>query len=200
MLGDGLSWEQNIFQQKSLLEIGSATGFFLDEARQAGFSVAGIEISDEGVKYAKDLLDLSIWKGNFLDYPVGPDTQVDVIASFFTIEHISDIEAVWNKIDSLLKPGGGLLLALPSFNGPSFQTDPKNWFLTHPEDHFYDYDPASLKNVLKQMGYEVKLNKPLSYHPSRDKGWKGKLPKLGYKWISDRICYGDTFQIVAIKK
>lgn len=189
--------------QPRLLEIGSATGFFLDEARKFGYQVQGIEISEDGTRYSREVLGLDVWQGSFLDYPQqGADgkNQFQVIASFFTLEHINGLETLWMKIDSLLDRGGFLILALPSFYGPTFQTNPREWFKTHPTDHFYDYDPRSLKNVLKQLGYELKVKIPLSYHPKRDKGWKGFLPQFGYRWFSDRNCYGDTFQIIALKK
>lgn len=183
-----------------ILEIGSATGFFLDEAKKQGLEGVGVEISEDSVGYARNTLGLEVSHSHFLDWEK-PEAHPGFLGifAFFTLEHIADITRTWEKIDSLLLPGGGIMVALPSFWGPSFQTNPGNWFETHPRDHFYDYSPDSLKKVLKQMGYETKFSKPLSYHPRRDVGWRGKLPKFLYKWIADRQCYGDTFQLIAKK-
>ncbi|WCL51366.1 class I SAM-dependent methyltransferase [Leptospira sp. GIMC2001] len=194
-----MGWRSDDLKNKSLLEIGSATGFFLDEARKRGFQVEGIEISNEGYRYSTDVLKLSVFKGGLLDFN-SSEKKWDVVASFFTLEHIPEIMEIWIKISSLLRKGGGLILALPSFYGPTFQTNPKQWFETHPSDHFFDYDHRSLKKVLNCLDLHLKLKKPLSHHPDRDKGWKGYLPNPGYKWISDVLCYGDTFQIIAEKK
>lgn len=183
---------------KRLLEIGSATGFFLDEARSLGYASQGIEISKEASVYAQQKLQLNIWNGRFTDFP--EKTKFDVIASFFTLEHLPDIAAIWQKIDNLLNPGGALLLAIPSFYGPSFHTNPSDWFKTHPEDHFFDYDPRSIEKLLKELNFEMVFRMPLSFHPNRDRGWRGKLPLVIYKWISGMTCYGDTMQIVAKKK
>src|SRR5690606_17808119 len=107
----------------------------------------------------------------------------DVIASFFTLEHIPDILRTWTRLADWVTRHGALILALPSFYGPTFQTNPKHWFATHPSDHFFDYDHRSLKKVLNCLDFHLKLKKPLSHHPDRDKGWKGNLPITGYKWI-----------------
>lgn len=214
-IGAHLPFKNSEGSSPRLLEIGSASGFFLDEAKKRGFSVQGIEISEEASQYGRSVLGLPIWTGGFLEFPEGrgrgleqisgPGTGQgldtwDVIVSFFTLEHIPDLEGIWKKLDRLSHSGTILVLALPSFFGPTFQTDPKAWFETHPPDHFFDYDPGSLKKVLNWIGFEMKLRKPLSFHPGRDKGWKGKLPLTGYRWISQLICYGDTFQILAQKK
>jgi SAM-dependent methyltransferase len=181
-----------------LLEIGSATGFFLDEARKLGYEAQGIEISEEASEYALKNLKLDIWKGSFVDFP--ENGKFDVIASFFTLEHMSQIEAIWQKIANLLKPGGAILVAFPSFYGPTFQTNAPEWFKTHPEDHFFDYDPRSIQKLLKELNFDVVFQMPLSFHPNRDRGWRGRLPLSIYKWISKITCYGDTMQTVAKKK
>ncbi|BDA79358.1 2-polyprenyl-3-methyl-5-hydroxy-6-metoxy-1,4-benzoquinol methylase [Leptospira kobayashii] len=186
---------------KKLLEIGSAAGFFLDEARKIGFSVQGLELSEREVEYSKVTLGLDVEKKSVLDIP--PESfknSLDVIAAFFVLEHISDIESLWERLGSWTKSGGVVFLAVPSFFGPSFQTNPDEWFRTHPGDHFFDYDLRSLKKLLSSLGFAVKYARPMSYHPSRDLGLLGRLPVLGYKFYSDRFCYGDTIQVAAIKK
>ncbi|MCC5813356.1 MAG: methyltransferase domain-containing protein [Leptospira sp.] len=196
-----MGWKQSQWNHKSILEIGSATGFFLDEAKKIGLQTQGIELSEEGVKYAREALNLNVQLGDFLGTTKSwQDQKFDAIFAFFTLEHMPEIEPVWENLNRLLQPKGGLFLALPSFYGPVFYTQPLEWFRTHPQDHFYDYSPNSIKNVLNHYHMEVKYSKPLSYHPKRDLGWRGKLPKIGYRWLADRTCYGDTFQIIAKKK
>lgn len=194
-----MGWNKRDLSQKKVLEIGSATGFFLDEARKLGLSVQGLEISKVGVEYSVDKLGLDVVSVDFLDSKSMDWGEFDGIFSFFTIEHMSVIGRVWENIDRILAKNGGIFLALPSFFGPTFQTNPKEWFQTHPKDHFYDYSPQSLKKVLKLIGYKTLFSKPLSYHSYRDKGWRGQLPNIIYKWIADWQCYGDTFQIIAKK-
>ena len=42
------------------LEIGCAAGFYLDEARKAGFEVQGLELSDDMAAHARDKLNLKV--------------------------------------------------------------------------------------------------------------------------------------------
>ena len=55
-------------KKTNLLEIGSAAGFFLDEAKKIGYKVKGIEISQSEVAYSRDKLGLDAESISFLDY------------------------------------------------------------------------------------------------------------------------------------
>lgn len=182
---------------KRLLEVGCAAGFFLSEAKQCGFEVQGVEISKTEAEYAQGL-GLNIFNGSFLDY--SSSEKFDVICAFFVLEHFPEQEKVWEKIFSLLKVDGLLFFALPSLYGPTFQTNPSEWFATHPSDHFADYDPKSLAKLLSFFRTKILWKYPMSYHVYRDRGWKGSFPfKYFYKNIANLLCYGDTFEALCKK-
>ncbi|HMV45437.1 MAG TPA: class I SAM-dependent methyltransferase [Leptospiraceae bacterium] len=186
-------------RKTKLLEVGSAAGFFLDEARKIGYNTKGIEISESEVNYAKDKLGLDVENISFLDFDA--KNKYDCIALFFVLEHFPDQETVLNKIFSLLNESGYLFLALPSIYGPSFSTNPEEWFKTHPEDHFADYSPFSLKKVFQYFNAKILYCEPMSYHVSRDKGMRGKFPfRFFYNSLARLTSYGDTIQILAQRR
>ncbi len=192
--------KSNPSQKPKLLELGSAAGFFLDEARKLGFEVQGFELSEREVAYSVSL-GLNVQAKSFLEIPLDSfQNQMDVVAAFFVIEHIAEAELAWQRLAHWVKPGGVLLIAVPCFYGPTFQTNPEDWFRTHPSDHFYDYDKTSLKKLLSGLGFQLNYSRPLSYHPIRDRGILGKLPTKVYKTFADLFSYGDTVQIAAVKK
>lgn len=186
--------------KSSLLEIGSAAGFFLDEAKLAGYQTRGLELSPKEVEYARSVLSLDVEKKSVLSYSVNEwKERYDVVAAFFVVEHIEDIDGIWDRLSSWLKPGGFLYLALPSSFGPSFQTNPTNWFATHPSDHFFDYSVHSLKKLLSILGFEVNYVRPMSYHSYRDLSPRGKLPEWLYRLYANSFAYGDTIELTARK-
>jgi len=188
-------------KSKKLLEIGSAAGFFLDEAKKLGFQTKGLELSKREVDYSAIQLGLDVEQKSVLDIPVGLwNSEFDLLSAFFVVEHIAEIDAIWTRLSSWIKPGGILFLALPSSFGPSFTTNPTEWFRTHPEDHFFDYDVRSLKKLLSILGFELKYVRPMSYHPHRDKSFLGRLPGWLYRIYSKIACYGDTIEVAAQKK
>ncbi len=189
----------NKSKKTNLLEIGSAAGFFLDEAKKIGYKTKGIEISESEVNYSREQLGLDAESISFLDY--NTDAKFDCITAFFVIEHFPDQEKVLTKIFSLLNEGGFIFLALPSIYGPTFSTNSDEWFKTHPEDHFADYSPLSLKKVFQYFEAKVLYCEPMSFHVSRDRGIRGRFPfKIFYNSLARLTSYGDTIQILAKRR
>lgn len=185
-------------QTGRLLELGCATGFFLDEARTAGFKVEGIEVSNFAARYAREKLGLQVESRSILQRE--GDSLFDVIAAFYVIEHLPEQKSLFASIARLLKPGGYFLFALPGTHGPTFHCDPEKWMNTHPADHFVDYSPQSLRNVAGLYGMRLKAAWPASYHPDRACGWMGlRVLRPLYPWLARRRCYGDTFEGILMK-
>lgn len=182
-----------------ILEIGCAAGFFIDEAKKTGYSVVGIDSSEFAIDYAREKLGLDARVGHFLDAEI--NNRFDIVASFFVLEHFADQDRVLKKIAHLLKKEGLFSFALPSTNGPLFISDPAQWRKRHPIDHFVDYSPLSLRQILPHYGFELNLIRPASYHPERLKGNTIlKLSKTLYRLYARTKCFGDTMEGIAIKK
>jgi 2-polyprenyl-3-methyl-5-hydroxy-6-metoxy-1,4-benzoquinol methylase len=95
----------------SLLDIGCAAGFFLDEARRVGWQVRGCELSAYAHAHASKKLGLDVVRAGFLDPAFAPPPQsFDVITLFNVLEHIPNPTAVVDKMFSLLRPGGHLVV------------------------------------------------------------------------------------------
>ncbi len=182
-----------------LLEIGAATGFFLDEARQAGYRCEGVEISPFASRYARENLGLDVRTGSFLDLPLEGSFQV--VAAFYVLEHFADQRRLFSRISSLLAPGGVFLFALPSTHGPLYRRSIREWRESHPADHFADYSPRSLRKILPLYDMELASVRPASYHPERAGAlWEHAPLSSLYKFFARWREYGDTMEGVARKK
>lgn len=179
-----------------MLEIGCAAGFFLDEARKSGYDVVGVEISKFAQDHASNTLGLDVRHGAFPD--AAPAGVFDCIAAFYVLEHFQDQGLLFHEVASRIRPGGALLVALPSTNGPLFTTNQATWAKTHPVDHFADYSPRSLGRILPRYGLELVDVRPASYHPARMRGrpYWAWLPGLYRRW-ADRTAFGDTLEFTA---
>ncbi len=186
-----------------LLEIGCATGFFLDEARAAGYDVTGIEISSWACDLARKK-GLRVIRSSFLEPTMEAETMLqrerfDVVAAFYVIEHFADQRKVFETISSLLKPGGLFLCAMPSIYGPLFDYHFAKWEETHPADHYVDYSPHSMKRILPLYHMRALRFYPASYHQERAGGLLKRLPDRLYRRYANLMAYGDTMEFVALK-
>jgi len=97
---------------RRLLEVGAAGGFFLDEARAAGYAVTGIELNKRMANYGRTKLDLDIICGTF----EGTDLEVgsfDVIVAQDVLEHVREPRTFVARAAALLAPGGVFLVRGP---------------------------------------------------------------------------------------
>jgi SAM-dependent methyltransferase len=88
-----------------LLEVASAAGFFLAEAKDAGFEAEGVEISRPMAAYASKRWGVPVDDSSIEDLDLDPEAY-DVIASWGVMTIIRDPRAVMAKFASALKPGG----------------------------------------------------------------------------------------------
>ncbi len=131
-----------------LLDIGCAHGFLLDEARKLGYEVFGLEMSEEGWRYATENLGLKVFKGTLSTVEFERDS-FDVICLVGTIEHLKDPRHELKMIYSLLKDRGLLVITTIDTRGllPLYHIKP-------PEHLFY-FSHGNLRQLLRSTGFEV---------------------------------------------
>ncbi len=186
--------------QNQLLEIGCAAGFFLHEAQRAGFTVQGLDVSRFAHNYAQEVLRLNVSCDSFENFPMKKNAY-DIIAFFYTLEHLPKQPSALQKMISGLKSNGLLVFSVPSTHGPLFNFHRKQWFATHPKDHYIDYNPVSLTNLFQRYSLDVLFLEPAAFHPERF--WKGckYFPlNLLYRTFARRICFADTLIGIVRKK
>ncbi len=104
-----------ILTGKRLLEVGCAEGWFLEEAKNRGMIVSGIEPSiphaeisrNKGFEVITDFFPEDIYKFGEFDFIVFNDV----------FEHLPDPKAAIKRCEELLAPGGVLVINLPSNHG-----------------------------------------------------------------------------------
>jgi len=88
-----------------LLEVACAAGFFLVEAKAAGFDVQGVEMSRPMAIYAADRWGVAVTPGS-IEHEVLAAESFDVIACWGVLTLIQDPISVMRKFHRALRPGG----------------------------------------------------------------------------------------------
>lgn len=101
----------------SLLEIGCSWGYFLHQARGAGFAVTGIEIGGHRRDFGRQRLGLEI-VSDLGALPAG--RHYDVVYTSHVLEHFTDLHGVFPRIAALLKDDGVLFIEVPNFDPDQF--------------------------------------------------------------------------------
>jgi SAM-dependent methyltransferase len=99
-----------------LLEIGTATGSFLDAARRCGFSVRGLDLSQTFADVARSRYGLDI-EGGFIEEATLPQGHYDVVCAFGGIACWRDPVRGLRNIHRSLAPRGIFVLNYPDIDG-----------------------------------------------------------------------------------
>lgn len=137
-----------------VLDVGCATGYFLEVAKEEGFEPFGVEFSAYSAQIAKKIFgDDSIFCGT-LEQCDFPDLMFDVIAMSDLIEHVKDPHVTLTKASQLLKNDGVIMIMTPNTNTLSHKLMGKRW--THYKlEHFYYFNLSSLRILAEKCGLEV---------------------------------------------
>lgn len=188
--------------ERNLLEIGSAYGAFLKAASENGFNVRGIEVNSNAANYIRSELHLPVIESAFPDEVPESDTQFDVVALWYVLEHFKNLDTAMKRLSSLVKPGGLLAFSTPLGDGMTGTYAPKKFFKESPADHYSIFTRKNIHRILARYGFKVVHIQITGIHPERKdiKVLPGKKLYDFYKWWYGMKKMGDTFEVYAIKK
>lgn len=140
---------------RRLLDIGAAAGFFVEQARQAGWDAEGIEPSKWAVAYARDRVGVPVREG-VLDEATFAANSFDVITFWEVIEHLPDPRGFLTQVARVAKPGALIFLSTPDSGSAVARVLGRNWlgWRKIPE-HLFFFDKRALTRLLDQTGFDV---------------------------------------------
>jgi SAM-dependent methyltransferase len=145
------------------LDVGCATGFFLNGIRQStGWEVHGVEFGRDAVTYARHKLGLDVFEGDLEDANY-PDGHFDYVHVNNVLEHVLDPVGLLAECRRVLKPGGHFFLAVP--NGINDSRNLIEFFSTEniparsPSGHIFFFPARTLLMLFERFGFAVRTKK-----------------------------------------
>jgi len=137
-----------------LIEIGSAYGFFLDEARMGGWRVQGVEPAEHAAQHARQQLELDVLAGPFADLPV-QSGSVDAVVLWDVIEHLPNPRLTLQRAFEWLRPGGVVALSTGDISSLVARIHGRDWSLLTPPWHQFFFSRKTMRHLLETIGFSV---------------------------------------------
>lgn len=156
-----LKWIKKYSNQTriSLLDVGSANGYFVELAKNYGFNASGIEISHAAVEWAKKL-NRPVSQGTL--ETMKDDNLYDVITALDVLEHVPE-PLDFLKIARLKLSKDGIMLINVPYVGSFFsRISGKKWHAYLPPEHWIYFNKKSLRNMLRMAGFQVVTSRVIS--------------------------------------
>ena len=136
------------------LDVGCATGHFVEAAGRAGMTAEGLDVSPGAVDIARRR-GLVAHLARVEEF--APTAPYDTITAFDVIEHLLDPRAFLDRLRGWLAPGGTLALTLPDVGSiyPRLLMR-RHWFYYLPSDHLFYFNPGTIRRLLTEQGFAVR--------------------------------------------
>lgn len=149
-----------------LLDVGCATGEFLNAAREFGYSVEGLELSKWSCEIARSK-GLSIHRQRLKILAKKFPKKYNIITLFGVIEHFENPVEEINYIEKLLKPGGILLIWTGNVDSLPSKVLKKSWWYWQGQ-HIQYFSEKSLNLLAKKSGIKHISTKIYPFVAMRD--------------------------------
>jgi 2-polyprenyl-3-methyl-5-hydroxy-6-metoxy-1,4-benzoquinol methylase len=139
-----------ITTNETVLEVGCGEGLFTDYIKCKSYT--GLEFSEDAIKKAKQK-GLNVINESLEQHAATHAQAYDVMCYFQVLEHVPDPGGFIADSLRCLKPGGKLLVAVPSED--SFIKNVVNFYLNMPPHHASRWTDRALKRVAELFNLEV---------------------------------------------
>jgi SAM-dependent methyltransferase len=169
----------------SLLDVGCAMGFLLEIARDEGWDVAGLDISDYAVAFARQISALPVMQSDLRTLPFS-DRCFHVITLWDVLEHVPDPVGLIRNCRRKLMTGGLLAIITPDEGSWPARLFGQKWVeYEKPDEHLFFFSGRTMRRLLEQEGFKLEW-----------RGTAGKYVPVGFAlqrlrsyqaWVFERI-------------
>ncbi len=148
-----------------LLDVGAAAGFFVDEARRAGWDAVGIDVAPSMTRHARDHVGVDVATTTLADANFD-DASLDAVTLWDYIEHSIDPVRDFADVARVLRRGGVVGLSTGDAASLVARITASRWHLLTPRHHNFFFTRSTLAAALERTGFEVlSMRNPGSVYP-----------------------------------
>lgn len=148
-------------RQGTLLDVGSGTGAFVSEMKQAGWNVTGLEPDEDARAVGKQSYNIDLT--DITQFYHLPAASYDAITLWHVLEHVHDMHGYVAKLKLLLKENGKLFIAVPNYKSLDAAIYKECWAAYDVPRHLYHFSPLSVEVLMEKHGLKLLRNKPMWY-------------------------------------
>ncbi len=171
-----------------LLDFGCGAGHFLEQMRDFGWQVEGLDISDLCAADVTTRTGIPVHVGS-LPHTAVADNSFDAITMWNALEHVHQPRDIIRAARKALRPGGVLVIGVPNIDSWGFRKFQQDWHCLELPRHLAHFTPDSLRGIMQRENMNV-----LSLEQIGRAGWLRKSVRLATRdrgaSIRQRLCGG----------
>lgn len=160
-LKDKLDLVKRHSKARTILDIGTGTGEFLNVCKKAGLETKGIEPSENARTAAIINYRLDIETEEYLLNI--PDESKDAVTMWHVLEHVYHLNNRIETIKRILKRDGTLFVAVPNRSSFDAEIYQERWAAYDLPRHLYHFTPNDIENLCNKHGLKLKKVLPMKF-------------------------------------
>lgn len=144
-----------------LLDLGCGTGAFVNEMKQSGWEVTGLEPDADARAVAQRLYNIPV--GDSSQFFALPTGTFDAIAMWHVLEHVHDLHGYVDQLKKLLSTEGKLFVAVPNYTSRDAAIYQQYWAAYDVPRHLYHFSPMAMQQLMERHGLKIVAHKPMWY-------------------------------------
>jgi len=137
-----------------MLEIGAATGTFMEQMARCGWEVEGVEVSEAAAAKARER-GLRVSTGS-LESSLPVSGSYDLVVGWMVLEHLHQPKQVLEKLRQLVRPNGWLAISVPNNASLEARLFRQYWYALQLPTHLFHFTPTTLRMLLSASGWQVR--------------------------------------------
>ena len=137
----------------NLLDIGCGTGYFLNAAKERGFTVSGIEKDEKAREKAITRFGLDV-RDETAFFRL-ERSSYDVVTLWHVLEHLEKLHESIEKMADILSPDGTMVIALPNHQSFDAKWYKEKWAAYDTPRHLWHFTPDTLERLLANHNLSV---------------------------------------------
>ncbi|MDP3313899.1 bifunctional 2-polyprenyl-6-hydroxyphenol methylase/3-demethylubiquinol 3-O-methyltransferase UbiG [Lutibacter sp.] len=148
---------------KNLLDVGCGTGEFLVVCKNKGWNVVGVEPNKNARELALSKLNTENNTEIINDLFEVENQKFDVITLWHVLEHVPMLDEYIQKLKSLLKPNGRIVVAVPNFKSFDAYYYKQFWAAYDVPRHLWHFSKKAIDIIFKKEQLIVAEVKPMYF-------------------------------------
>ena len=143
----------------TLLDYGTGTGYFADAMKHRGWTVKAIEKSSSAREFAKKNFGLEVERESALK--TYKDGAMDVVTLWHVMEHLEDLNGMWQTFHRILKQQGVLIVAVPNPDSYDARKYGEWWAAYDVPRHLWHFTPSVMQQFGVKHGFILEERYPM---------------------------------------
>ena len=152
----------NYVSRGTILDFGCGTGMFLKTCQVKGWKCYGLE-PDQGARKIAEETGLKIVEEIKEASRIIADAKLDAVTLWHVLEHVVDLESTIRFFQSILKPTGVLIIAVPNYTSVDAKQYKEYWAAYDLPRHLYHFEIGSIIKLLSGHGFKLVECKPMKF-------------------------------------